>query len=107
MDESAYQHLADETFRRIGDVFEDVDSDAVDCEIAGDVITLTFADNKRCIVNTQRPTRQIWMAANARAWHFTYDDAKRAWMDDKGQGSELFATLAKVVKEAAGVDLKI
>ena len=47
------------------------------------------------------------MAANARAWHFSYDDAKRAWMDDKGQGSELFATIARVVKEAAGIDVAI
>ena len=37
----------------------------------------------------------------------TYDDAKRAWMDDKGQGSELFATIARVVKEAAGIDLRV
>src|SRR5450631_2747907 len=99
MDDLAYQHLADQTFRRIGDVFEDVDTDLVDCEIAGDVVTLTFADKKRCVVNTQRPTRQIWMAANARAWHFSYDEQKSAWMDDKGQGSELFATIARVVKE--------
>jgi CyaY protein len=107
MDDTAYQKLADATFRRIGDVFEDVDPEAVDCEIAGDVITLTFADGKRCIVNTQRPTHQIWLAANARAWHFSYDDGKRAWLDDKGQGNELFATIQRVVKESAGIDVAI
>jgi len=105
MDDSAYQKLADATFRKIGDVFEDVDPDAVDCEIAGDVITLTFKDGKRCVVNTQRPTHQIWLAANARAWHFSYDDAKKAWLDDKGQGNELFATIRRVVKENVGIDL--
>jgi CyaY protein len=105
MDDSAYQKLADATFRRIGDVFEEVDPDAVDCEIAGDVITLTFKDGKRCVVNTQRPTHQIWLAANARAWHFSYDDAKSEWLDDKGQGNELFATIRRVVKEGAGIDL--
>lgn len=107
MDDTAYQRLADEAFRKIGDIFEDVDPEVVDCEIAGDVVTLTLADGKRCVVNTQRPTRQIWLAANARAWHFSWDDAKRAWLDDKGQGSELFATIARVVKEGAGLDVTL
>jgi CyaY protein len=106
IDEPRYQHLADAAYRRIADAFEDVDPDAVDCEVAGDVVTLTFAGGKRAIVNTQRPTRQIWLAAGARAWHFSYDEAGDRWMDDKGQGAELFATIVKVVKEIAGVDVR-
>jgi CyaY protein len=105
MDESGYQKLADQAFRAIGDAFEDVDPDLVDCEIAGDVVTLTLPGAKRCIVNTQRPTRQIWLAANSRAWHFSYDEAGRRWLDDKGRGDELFGTLARIVKEGAGVDV--
>ena len=105
MDETTYQHLADETFRRIGDAFEDVDAEVVDFESAGDVLTLGFASGKRCVVNTQRPTRQIWLAANARAWHFSWDAATKKWMDDKGHGDELFATIARIVKDTAGVDL--
>jgi CyaY protein len=107
MDESTYQKLADATFRRIGDAFEDVDPDKVDCEIAGDVCTLTFPDGKRCIVNTQRPTRQIWLAANARAWHFSWDESKKAWLDDKGHGDELFAVIARVVKDAGGPEIRV
>ena len=105
MDETSYQHLADATFRKIGDAFEDVDADLVDFETAGDVLTLTFASGKRCIINTQRPTRQIWLAANARAWHFSYDAAAARWMDDKGQGDELFATIARIVKDTAGAEV--
>lgn len=105
MDETSYQHLADATFRKIGDAFEDVDADLVDFETAGDVLTLTFASGKRCIINTQRPTRQIWLAANSRAWHFSYDAATTRWMDDKGQGDELFATIARIVKDTAGAEV--
>ncbi|HSY23571.1 MAG TPA: iron donor protein CyaY [Polyangiaceae bacterium] len=105
MDESTYQALADKAFRTIGDAFENVDSDLADCEVAGDVVTLTLKGGKRCIVNTQRPTRQIWLAANARAWHFSWDAAAERWMDDKGRGDELFSTLARVVKDGAGVEI--
>ena len=105
MDETSYQHLADATFRKIGDAFEDVDAELVDFETAGDVLTLTFASGKRCIINTQRPTRQIWLAANSRAWHFSYDAATTRWMDDKGLGEELFATIARIVKDTAGAEV--
>jgi CyaY protein len=105
MDERAYQHLADETFKKLEDALKDVDPDDVDVERAGDVLTLTFKSGARCVVNTQRPTRQVWLAANARAWHFSYDDAKKSWLDDKGQGLELFATVRGIVKTSSGIDI--
>ncbi len=105
MDESRYQQLADEALREIESMLEDVDADDVDVERSGDVITLTFRDKRKCVVNTQRPTRQIWLAANARAWHFGYDEPSKRWLDDKGQGVELFARIAEIVKEQAGVNL--
>lgn len=107
MDERAYQHLADDALKRIEDALKDVDADDVDVERSGDVVTLTFKGNKRCVMNTQRPTRQIWLAANARAWHFSYDAGRDAWLDDKQPGVELFATVEDVVKQGSGVAIKV
>ena len=103
MDEQAYLKLADTTFKHIEDMLEDVDADDVDFERAGDVLTLAFKNGKKCIVNTQRPTRQIWMAAGVRAWHFDWDGAR--WIDDKEKTHELTQTIKDVVKEQAGVSL--
>lgn len=103
MDEPRYLQLVDEAFRRIQDGLEDVDPDDVEAYAAGDVLTITFRDRSRCIVNTQRPTRQIWLAARARAWHFSYDEATGRWLDDKGRGDELLATLASIIRESSGV----
>jgi CyaY protein len=103
MDESHYQHLADGVFRRLEDGLKDADPDVVDCERAGDVVTLTFNGTRRCIVNTQRPVRQIWLAAGAKAWHFSYEEATGRWLDDKGHGIELFAQVAAIVKEQVGL----
>jgi CyaY protein len=113
MEESAYQHLADAAFRRIEAAFADVDAEEVDCERAGDVVTLTLKGGKKCVVNTQRPTRQIWLAANARAWHFDWDSGAERWLDDKGQtnadGSrvELFGAVRKVIHDALGIDVDL
>src|SRR5688572_8336651 len=105
MDEKRYQGLADAALRAIETMLETVDADEVDLERAGDVITLTFKNGKKAVVNTQRPTRQIWLAANARAWHFGYDEQTSRWSDDKGQGVDLFRQVATIVKEQAGIDI--
>jgi CyaY protein len=105
MDESRYQRLADDALAKIETMLEDVDAEDVDVERSGDVLTLTFKSGKKCVVNTQRPTRQIWLAANARAWHFGYDEASARWVDDKGQGVELIGQVAAIVKQNAGIDL--
>ena len=106
MDEPTYQQLADAAFRAIGDAFEDVDPEVVDCEQAGDVVTLTLRGGKRCIVNTQRPTRQIWLAANAQAWHFSLGRGEEGVARRQGDApGDLFATIARIVKDATGADV--
>jgi CyaY protein len=105
LEESQYLHLADEAFKTIQDAFENVDPDIVDAYTSGDVLSLTFADRSKCVLNTQRPTRQIWLAARARAWHFQYDASTHRWMDDKGRGDELYATLRTIVREVTGLDV--
>ncbi len=105
MTEPAYQKLADATLRRVEDMFKDVDSDDADYDRSGDVLTFTFRDGTKCVLNTQRPTRQLWLAASARAWHFGYDEATCTWLDDKGLGVELFAKLGEIAKTHAGIVL--
>jgi CyaY protein len=107
MDEKRYQELADAVFRRIVDAFEDVDAEVVDCDHAGDVLTLAFSNGRRCVVNTQRPARQMWVAANARGWHFSYDESCGEWLDDKTHADELFTTLERIVRDGAQLDVAI
>lgn len=106
MDESRYLKIADATFRKISDVFDEIDPDIVEAYFSGDVLTLAFKNGVKAVLNTQRPTRQVWLAANARAWHFGYDEQNELWMDDKGRGEELFATLSAIVKEQAGLVMR-
>jgi len=107
MDEQRFLHLADQTFRKIQDILEPVDPDLADYEMSGDVLQITFADRSKCVINTQRPTRQIWLAARSKAWHFDWDEARGVWLDEKGSGTELFSHLAALVKDACGVDLGV
>jgi CyaY protein len=105
MDEQRFRQLADVTFRRILDGFEDIDADDADVETAGNTLTITFRGGKRAVVNTQSATCQIWLAGGQSAWHFDYDEASGRWLHDKGTGDELLATLSRLAREAIGIAL--
>jgi CyaY protein len=101
MDESHYEQLAADTFRRVLDLFEGVDPDDADVETTGDVVRIVLRGGGRIVLNTQRPVRQLWLAGGQSAWHFSYDEASACWLDDKGRG-ELFEVLARLTREALG-----
>ncbi len=103
MDEGRYLKLAADAFKRIEDAFDDVDPALADLAPGGDVLTISFQNGLRCVVNTQRPARQIWLAAKANAYHFGYDEPSARWMDDRGRGIELMKCLADIVLENAGL----
>ena len=42
-----------------------------------------------------------------RSAHFSWDAARREWLDDKQKGYELFAFTSELVRKTAGVDVKI
>lgn len=107
MDETTYLRLADEAFDRIQNALEPLDPDQVDYDFSHDVLQIVFADGARCVINTQRPARQLWLAWDRRAWHFDWDESKGQWLDDKGQGVELLSKVREIVKEKAGAEIAL
>jgi CyaY protein len=104
VDESSYERLAADTFKQVLDLFQDVDPDDADAELAGDVIRVELRGGGKIVLNTQRPVRQIWLAGGRSAWHFSYDLASQRWLDDKGRG-ELFDVLRSLTNDAIGPEL--
>jgi CyaY protein len=105
MDEKSYRALAYETLSKVVDLFDEVDVEDADVETSGDVVTIRYRDGSRCVVNTQSPVQQIWLAGAGRGWHFAWDESRAAWMDDRGEGDELFAMLRKITKDTVGISL--
>ena len=92
----------------MGDIesaFDDVDPDEVETSTADGVLKLGLRDGVTVVINTQRPARQLWMAAVASAWHFDFNEGDRRWRTK--DGDELRATLRSVVKERTGVDVEL
>lgn len=70
-------------------------------ELAGDVLTIEFDDQKVYVINTQLAARQIWLAAERRAWHFDYVPEQDRWVEKKS-AAELWPTLQGMLQTKLG-----
>jgi CyaY protein len=107
MDESTYRHLVDETLNHIDAAFADVDPDLAECSISQGALTLLFPGGLRAIVSPQPPVRQMWLAFRDRAYHFDWDPEGKRWIDDRGEGLDLYGVLARITRDTAGLDVSI
>jgi len=78
-----------------------VDQAGLDVEVErqGNVLTLTFEDDSKVIVNSHSAAREIWVAARSGGFHYRHDGAR--WLDGRS-GDELFAALSRLVSAQGG-----
>jgi CyaY protein len=101
MDDREFIRLAEACFTTVAKWLEELDPDEADYSTADGAVTIEFPDGLRFILSRQAATQQVWLAAGAHGWHYSYDAAAGKWLDDK-DGHELFARLAEVVGEKVG-----
>ena len=98
MDDAKFDKLAADELKRIDAALGAVEGIEVDS--TGDVITIEFEDGARYIINSHRAARQIWLAAELAAAHYSRDDAGQ-WIDTRG-GGELWARIEEVLGNKLG-----
>ena len=100
MDEARFVSLAEAEWRRIEGALERCGLD-LDLEPKADgVLEVGFADGSKVIINRHLAAREIWVAARSGGMHFSHDGDGR-WIARR-DGSELYATLSRVLTEYAG-----
>jgi CyaY protein len=105
MDDSTFDRLGREELEHLEDSFESVDPDEADISSSDGVLTVTLRDGVRIVINSHRAARQIWMAAVASAWKFSYSDDDGRWRTVDGH--ELHETLRGVLRERIGLELRL
>lgn len=68
MNDTDFNAAADATLLAIEDALEALDLD-LDLETSGGILTVTFANGSKVIVNRQVATREIWVAARSGGFH--------------------------------------
>lgn len=98
MNDTDFNAAADATLLAIEDALDALDLD-IDMETAGGILTLTFANGSKVIVNRQGATREIWVAARSGGFHCGRRDDQ--WVCNT-TGEDLGALLSRVCSEQAG-----
>ena len=105
MDESEFNQRVDDILVQIEDAVEETGTD-IDYETAGGILTLSFEDDSKIIINRQTAFRQIWIASRQGGFHIVYNEDVDQWQLDGGE-QELFAALSQYCSEQAGEPIEI
>jgi CyaY protein len=95
MDESTFLQQAERTLDAIETGIDASGAD-IECERSGNVLTLEFEDGAKIVINSQTPTRQMWVAARSGGFHYGWDGSR--WIDTRS-GAELFTALSLLVSQ--------
>lgn len=105
MDELEFNQRTDEIIELIEERLDELDAD-LDYDNEGGVLSISFADNSKVIINRQAPLKQIWVAAKSGGFHFDFNADVNAWVKDD-DGTELFAALSKYCSQQAGESIDL
>lgn len=101
MNDSQYNLIADEVLLAIEEAIEDCGED-IDYEGVGGLLTLTFKNGSKIIINKQAPLHEIWVATKFNGHHFAMQNEQ--WID-KRSGDELWTFLSSAVSTQAETDI--
>ncbi|MGV7962566.1 iron donor protein CyaY [Photorhabdus tasmaniensis] len=100
MNDSEFHQLADQLMLYIEEQLDNYDGNAdIDCETNGGVMTLSFDNDSKIIINRQEPFHQIWLATKNGGYHFSYKDSQ--WICDRSGGNFL-TMLAQSITQQSG-----
>ncbi len=104
LSERDFERLADEELQRLVEALTEA-TDEIDPDLQMGVLSINFEDGTKFVVNSHRAARQIWMAAERKAWHFDYQSDGERWV--ASDGDELWATLTGAVSRKVGEELTL
>jgi len=103
MTETEFNEKVDATLLEIEETLEEIDA-PVECENVGGILTLSFDNGSKIIINRQTPLLQLWVAARSGGYHFDYDEAAGQWCRDTDKEG-LYAILERDCSEQAGENI--
>jgi CyaY protein len=105
VDEAEFERLADAELHRLLEAIIATGED-VDADLESGVLTIAYPDGAKHVINSHRAARQIWMAAERRAWHFDYARDRGGWIAAQS-GRELWSVVGEVLGRRLGSEVAL
>lgn len=103
MNDSQYNLIVDQLLLAVEEAIEDSGFD-IDYEGVGGLLTLTFKNSTKIIINKQAPLHEVWVATKFNGHHFAYQ--KEQWVD-KRAGDEFWQFLSSAVSKQADAEISL
>lgn len=108
LDEHRYAKMASRELNNLIDQIDELDPDEVEGFLSQGVLKLSFFNNASdvCVINSHGAAREIWMAHDAQAWHFGWDEEASAWKASK-TGEELYEVVNRTLSQRLKRDIAL
>jgi CyaY protein len=103
MNDSQYNLISDELLLAVEEAIENTGLD-IDYEGVGGLLTLTFKNTTKIIINKQAPLQEMWIATKFNGHHFLFENEQ--WID-KRSGEEFWSFLSHAVSIQADVKITL
>ena len=103
MNDSQYNIIAEDLLLAVEEAIEECGVD-IDYEGVGGLLTLTFKNGTKVIINKQAPLHEIWVATKFNGHHFAFSDD--IWIDKRG-GDEFWQFLSAAVSKQAETEITL
>jgi CyaY protein len=80
MNDSQYHQMVDDILITLEEMLDECEVD-IDYESASSILTLTFENGSKIIINKQPPLHQIWVATKYNGHHFSLQND--LWIDER------------------------
>lgn len=105
LSESEYLSLATAELKSLLAALDELGDD-LEAELGSDILTVELQQGGTYVINSHTAARQIWMAADRRAWHFDYDRESQHWVASKSN-EELWQTLQGILSAKLGRPIRL
>lgn len=106
MNEKEYAKKAEAVLKHLQDELDEFDPDEVEGFLSMGVLKVTFFERDICIINSHQAAKEIWMAYDARAWHFGWKEESGAWLCTKS-GDELYRVVSDTLSRRLEREIEI
>jgi CyaY protein len=103
MNDTEFNDAVDATLLAIEDAIDTLDID-IDLEMSAGILTLTFENHSKVIINRQAGTKEIWVAARSGGFHCAWHDG--TWVCGSTRET-LQMLLSRVCREQSGAAIAL
>lgn len=103
-DEQRFRQIVADALRNLSRQVDAIESDDLEGKLTDGVLQVDFEAGGVFVLSQQVPTRELWLSAMSKAWHFGYADGR--WTE-RDSGEPLEAVLSSLFTRKLGSNVQI